>query len=55
MKPSRIDPDVRELYGLALVAAGGCGLALAQGDFLFFAVFAGACAVIAIEALRRLL
>ncbi len=53
MKP-RIDPVLRDLLGLSLLAAGGCGLALSQGDLLFVAIFGGACAVIAIEALRRL-
>ena len=51
MKP-RIDPGLRDLLGLSLLAAGGCGLALSQGDLLFVAIFGGACAVIAIEALR---
>jgi hypothetical protein len=53
MKP-RIDPGLRDLLGLSLLAAGGCGLALSQADLLFVAIFDGACAVIAIEALRRL-
>jgi hypothetical protein len=55
MKP-RIDPGLRDLLylGLFLLAGGGCGLALSQGDLLFVAIFGGACAVIAIEALRRL-
>jgi hypothetical protein len=38
MKP-RIDPGLRDFLGLSLLAAGGCGLALSQGDLL--------CAVIA--------
>jgi hypothetical protein len=53
MKPPRIDPDMRELIGLSLIAAGGCGLALSQGDFLFAAIFGAACAVATIEAIRR--
>jgi hypothetical protein len=53
MKP-RIDPGLRDLLGLFLLAGGGCGLALSQGDLLFVAIFGGACAVIAIETLRRL-
>jgi hypothetical protein len=50
----RIDPGLRELIALALLAGGGCGLALAQYDFLFAAIFAATCAVIAIAAIRRL-
>jgi hypothetical protein len=46
MKP-RIDPGLRDFLGLSLLAAGGCGLALSQGDLLFVAIFGGACAVIA--------
>jgi hypothetical protein len=53
MKPPRIDPALRELIGLSLIAGGGCGLALSQGDLLFVAVFGAACAVTIIEALRR--
>jgi hypothetical protein len=53
MKP-RIDPGLRDLLGLFLLGGGGCGLALSQGDLLFVAIFGGACAVIAIETLRRL-
>jgi hypothetical protein len=53
MKPPRIDPALRELIGLSLIAGGGCGLALSQGEFLFVAVFGAACAVIIIEAMRR--
>jgi hypothetical protein len=53
MKAPWIDPGLRELFALSLLAAGGFGLALAQGDLLFAAIFCGACAVIAIEALRR--
>jgi hypothetical protein len=39
------------LLALAALAAFGCGLALAQRDFLFVAIFAAA--VVIIEALRR--
>jgi hypothetical protein len=53
MKPPLVDPALRELIGLSLIAGGGCGLALAQGEFLFVAVFGAACAVTIIEAMRR--
>jgi hypothetical protein len=53
MKPPRIDSALRELIGLSLMAGGGCGLALAQGDFLFAAIFGAAGAVATIEAIRR--
>jgi hypothetical protein len=53
MNAPRIDPGLRELLGLSLVAAGGFGLALAHGDLLFVAVFGTACGVIGIEALLR--
>jgi hypothetical protein len=42
MKLPRIDPGLCELIGLSLIAGGGCGLALSQGDFLFVAIFAAA-------------
>jgi hypothetical protein len=53
MKAPRIDPGLRELVGISVIAGGGCGLALSQGDFLFAAIFAAACAVTIIEAIRR--
>src|SRR5262249_2552555 len=53
MKAPRIDPELRELLGLSLLAVGGCGLALAQGHLLFVAIFGAACAVATIEAIRR--
>jgi hypothetical protein len=53
MKAPRIDPGLRELLGLSLLALGGCSLALLQGDLLFAAIFAAACAVATIEAIRR--
>jgi uncharacterized membrane protein len=40
------------LIALTLLAALGCGLALAHGDFLFVAVFGGAIAM-TIETIRR--
>ena len=53
MKPPWVDAGLRELVGISLIAAGGCGLAFSQGDFLFAAIFAAACAVTIIEAIRR--
>jgi len=53
VKPPRIDPVLRELIGLSLIAGGGCGLALSHGEFLFVAVFGAACAVTITEAMRR--
>jgi hypothetical protein len=49
-----MDPGLRELLALAALAAFGGGLALAQGDFLFAAVFAAASVMVIVEALRRL-
>src|SRR5215472_8205778 len=45
-------PSLRELLALAAFAAFGCGLALAQGDFLFAVVFCAASVVTIIEAIR---
>jgi alkylhydroperoxidase/carboxymuconolactone decarboxylase family protein YurZ len=42
MKPPWMDPGLRELVALAVLAAFGCGLALAQGEFLFVAIFGAA-------------
>jgi len=53
MKVPWSDPDLRELAALAALAALGCGLALAQGDFLFGAIFAAASALIIVEALPQ--
>ena len=53
MKPPWVDAGLRELIGISVIAAGGCGLAFSQGDFLFAAIFAPACAVTIIEAIRR--
>jgi hypothetical protein len=54
MKAPRIDPDLGELLGLSLLAGGGAGLALAQGNLLFVGIFGAACGVIAIQLLRGL-
>jgi hypothetical protein len=45
---------LRELIALSLLAALGCGLALAHGDLLFVPVFGGAIAMMTNEAIRRL-
>jgi alkylhydroperoxidase/carboxymuconolactone decarboxylase family protein YurZ len=54
MKLPWMDPRLRELVALGVLAALGCGLALSQGDLLFAAIFGVACAVTIIEAIRRL-
>jgi hypothetical protein len=38
---------------LSALPALGCGLAAAQGDLLFVAIFGAACAMTIIEAIRR--
>jgi hypothetical protein len=48
-----MDPHLPELLALAMLAAFGCGLALAEGHFLFVGIFAAASAVMIIEAIRR--
>ena len=53
MKAPWTDPSLRELLALAALAAFGCGLALAQGDFLFAVVFCAASVVAIIEAILR--
>jgi hypothetical protein len=53
MKAPWMDPGLRELVGLSMLAGGGCGLAFAQGDLLFVAVFGVASAMAVIEAIRR--
>ena len=45
-----MDPRLRELAALSALAALGCGLAAAQGDFLFVALFDAATIVTIIEA-----
>jgi hypothetical protein len=54
MKAPWTDPGLRELVALAALSAFGCGLALAQGDFLLATIFAAAIGMIIIEALRPL-
>jgi hypothetical protein len=49
-----MDPGVRELAALSALAALGSGLAVAQGDFLFVALFGAASIVTIIEAMQRL-
>jgi len=53
MKPPWADPHLLELLALAVLAAFGCGLALAEGHFLFVGIFAAASAVTIIEAIGR--
>jgi alkylhydroperoxidase/carboxymuconolactone decarboxylase family protein YurZ len=53
MKLPWMDPRLRELVALAVLAALGCGLALSQGDLLFAAIFGATCALTIIEAIRR--
>ena len=40
MKALWMDSGVREMAALSALAALGCGLATAQGDFFFVALFA---------------
>ena len=54
MKGLWMDPGVGEVAALSALAALGCGLAAARGDFLFVAVFGVASVVTIIEAIRRL-
>jgi hypothetical protein len=54
MKAPRIDPAVQELAVLSGLCALGCGLAAAQGDLWFVAIFGAASVVTIIEAIRRL-
>jgi alkylhydroperoxidase/carboxymuconolactone decarboxylase family protein YurZ len=49
-----MDPRLRELAALSALAAVGCGLAAAQGDLLFVAIFGAASVVTIIETIRRL-
>ena len=52
MKLPWTDPRFRELVGLAVLAAFGCGLALSQGHVLSAIIFGAAFAVTIIEAIR---
>ena len=54
MKALWMDLGVPELAALSALAALGCGLATAQGDLLFVALFAATSVVAIIEAIRRL-
>jgi hypothetical protein len=45
-------PPHWELVALAMLAAFGCGFALARGQFLFVGIFAATSAVTIIEAIR---
>jgi alkylhydroperoxidase/carboxymuconolactone decarboxylase family protein YurZ len=54
LKLPSMDPRLRELAALSALAAVGCGLAAAQGDLLFVAIFGAASIVTIIEAIRRL-
>ena len=54
MKAPWMNPGVRELAALSALAALGCGLAAAQGDLLFVALFAATSVVAIVEAIRRL-
>ena len=49
-----MDKALPELLALAALAAFGCGLALAQDDFAFAAIFAVESALIIVEVLRCL-
>ena len=39
------DSGLRELVVLLLLSGFGCGLAMAQGDLMFVAIFGAACAM----------
>jgi hypothetical protein len=49
-----MDPWLRELAALSALAALGCGLAVAHGDFVFVALFGAASILAIVEAIRRL-
>ena len=52
-RQSDMEPGLRELTALSLLAAFCCGLAWAHEDTFFAAVFGGATAITIIEAIRR--
>ena len=52
MKLQGMNPRLRELAALGVLAALGCGLALSQGDLLFAAIFGAACTLTIVEAIR---
>jgi hypothetical protein len=54
LKAQWMEARVRELIMLSALAALGCGLAAAQGDLLFVAIFGAAYALTIVEAIRRL-
>jgi hypothetical protein len=54
MKAPWTDPCLRELFALLMLAAFGCGLALAVNDLLFAAIFAAAIGATIMGAMRRL-
>jgi hypothetical protein len=48
-----MDPRLLELAALSALAALGTGLAAAQGNFVFVALFGAASVIAIIEAIRR--
>jgi hypothetical protein len=54
MKAPWTDPGLRELFALLMLAALGCGLALAVDDLLFAGIFAAAIGATVIGAMRQL-
>jgi len=53
MKAPWSDPGLQELLALGALAIFGCGLALAQDDVVFTAIFAVESGTVIAEALRR--
>jgi hypothetical protein len=49
-----MDPRLRELVALSVLAALACGLAATQDDQLFVAIFGAASLVSIVEAIGRL-
>ena len=54
MKALWMDPRLRELAALSALAALGCGLAAAHGDFVFAAIFGVASIVTVVGMIRPL-